>query len=264
MSRSFVGSSRSRTFGSSMSSRVSWSRRRSPPERSPTRVCWRGPVNPSRWASWDAESSLRPSRTVERTSSTASMTRRSAHASSSRTSWVRNPSRTVTPTLRRARRERHLAGEGTQQGRLAGPVDADQPDPVARCRAARCTGSRSTRSPTVSVASSRSTTSLPRRVAANRMSSTSSRGGGSSAMSAFAASMRNFGLLVRAGRAAAQPGQLLAQQVVAALGEHPGHPLALGLGEDVGRVAAVVLVRPRRRRPPRSGWPRRRGTSGRG
>ena len=47
-------------------------------------------------------------------------------------------------------------------------------------------------------------------------------------------------------RAAAQPGELLAQQVVAALGGDPRHPLALGLGEHEGRVAALVGVhRPR-------------------
>ena len=42
-------------------------------------------------------------------------------------------------------------------------------------------------------------TSLPSRRVANRSSSTSSRGGGTSATSALAASIRNFGLLVRAG-----------------------------------------------------------------
>ena len=42
-------------------------------------------------------------------------------------------------------------------------------------------------------------TSLPSLVVAKRRSSTSSRGGGSSEISWFAASIRNFGLLVRAG-----------------------------------------------------------------
>ena len=49
--------------------------------------------------------------------------------------------------------------------------------------------------------------------------------------------------LARAGgRAAPQPGELLAQEVVAAVGDDAGHPLALGLGEDVGGVAALVLL----------------------
>ena len=47
--------------------------------------------------------------------------------------------------------------------------------------------------------SSTSYTSLPSRDVANLVSSTRSRGGGSSAISAFAASIRNFGFEVRAG-----------------------------------------------------------------
>ena len=50
------------------------------------------------------------------------------------------------------------------------------------------------------------------------------------------------GLARAGGRAAPQPGELLAQEVVAALGGDAGHPLALGLGEHVGRVAALVGV----------------------
>jgi hypothetical protein len=51
---------------------------------------------------------------------------------------------------------------------------------------------------------------------------------------------------LRLGRAggcpAAQPGEFLAQQVVAALGRHRCHTRALGLGQHVCRVAAVVAV----------------------
>ena len=43
-------------------------------------------------------------------------------------------------------------------------------------------------------------------------------------------------------RAAAQPGELLAQQVLPTRLVRGGDPLALGAGEDVRRVAAVVLV----------------------
>ena len=95
----------------------------------------------------------------------------------------------------------------------------------------------------------------PCRAAASRTarSSTPSRGGGSSAMSALAASMRNLRLARARGRAAAQPGELLAQQVVAALGASTRRDaVALGLGEHVRRVAAFVGVAPRRRRPPTS------------
>ncbi|MGI8522851.1 MAG: ATP-binding cassette domain-containing protein [Nocardioides sp.] len=48
MSRSLVGSSRSRTLGSLSNSRRSWKRRRSPPERSPIREVSQSPVKPNR------------------------------------------------------------------------------------------------------------------------------------------------------------------------------------------------------------------------
>ena len=198
MSRSLVGSSSSNTFGSSMRRRVSCRRRRSPPERSPTRVCWRGPVNPSRCASWDAVSSLAPKRTTARTSSTASMTRRSDHFSSSRTSCESTARRTVTPTLRLPAASATSPAMARSKVDLPAPLTPTMPvrSPGAR---RQVTWSSSTRSPTLIRASMRSTTSLPRRVVANRMSSTPSRAGGSSAMRALAASIRNLGLLVRAG-----------------------------------------------------------------
>ena len=48
MSRSLVGSSSSSTLGSVSSSRSSWKRRCSPPERSPSRAVSRSPVKPKR------------------------------------------------------------------------------------------------------------------------------------------------------------------------------------------------------------------------
>ena len=83
MSRSLVGSSSSRTFGSAISTRVSCSRRRSPPERSPTGVRCRFGENPRRSASWEAVSSLSPICTRVATSSTASINRRCGSRSSS-------------------------------------------------------------------------------------------------------------------------------------------------------------------------------------
>src|SRR3954454_11423454 len=75
MSRSLVGSSSSRTFGSPMSSRSSCSRRRSPPDRSPTGVHCRDAANPNRSARDDAEISWLPIRAMRATSCTASSTR---------------------------------------------------------------------------------------------------------------------------------------------------------------------------------------------
>ncbi len=58
MSRSLVGSSSSSTLGSAISSRTSCSRRRSPPERSPTGVHCRVRRKPSSLASWEADNSV--------------------------------------------------------------------------------------------------------------------------------------------------------------------------------------------------------------
>ena len=91
-----------------------------------------------------------------------------------------------------------------------------------------------------------------------------SRGGGTSAISASAASIRYRGLDVRAGGAAAQPGQLLAREVLPARLGRVGLPGALGPGVDPVGVAAVVALARARRRPPRSGCRPRRGTTGRG
>ena len=87
---------------------------------------------------------------------------------------------------------------------------------------------------------------------AKRSSSTLSRASGSSAISALAASMRNFGLRRARRRPAAQPRQLLAQQLPAARVARGRLAVALGAREHVGRVAALVLVDGRRRRPPTS------------
>ena len=53
-------------------------------------------------------------------------------------------------------------------------------------------------------------------------------------------------------RPAPQPRQLLAHQLLAAVLARGGLAVALGAREHVGRVAALVLVHGRRRRPPRS------------
>ncbi len=87
-----------------------------------------------------------------------------------------------------------------------------------------------------------SMTSLPSRWAAKRCSSIRSRGGGTSSISWLAASMRNFGFAVRAGRTATQPGELLLDELLAALLGGAGLALALRLGQHERRVAALVGV----------------------
>src|SRR4051794_14882028 len=80
------------------------------------------------------------------------------------------------------------------------------PDPFAPTTATRSPGPRrhvasrtTTRSPNATETASASMTLPPRRAVAKRSSSTRSRGSGSPAISALAASMRNFGFDVRAG-----------------------------------------------------------------
>ena len=130
MSRSLVGSSSSSTFGSVSSSRSSWKRRRSPPDRSPTRAVSRSPVKPNRSSIALAVISPSAVRVTRRIDSTVSSTR--ASGSSSSTCWVRCCSATVRPCCTRPADGASSPGEEAQHRRLAGAVDADDADPVAR------------------------------------------------------------------------------------------------------------------------------------
>ena len=85
-------------------------------------------------------------------------------------------------------------------------------------------------------------TSLPSRAVASLASSTVLRIGGTSSINALAASMRNFGLEVRAGRAAAQPRQLLAHQVLPLGLRRRGDPVPLDALQDIGGVPAFEGV----------------------
>ena len=136
MSRSFVGSSSSSTFGSPISRRMSCRRRRSPPERSATNVHWRLPPKPKRSHSWPAVSSRpSPSDTRGRIDSSACSTR-SSPSSSSRC-CESTASRTVWPVLTTPCEGVDVAGQQAQQRRLARAVDAHDADPVARAEAPR-------------------------------------------------------------------------------------------------------------------------------
>ena len=77
---------------------------------------------------------------------------------------------------------------------------------------------------------------------AKRSSSARSRGSGSSAISALAASMRNFGLDVRAGGPRRSQASSLRSSWRRRSSRAAACAVALGAGEHVGRVAALVLV----------------------
>ena len=131
MSRSLVGSSSSSTFGSPISSRSSCSRRRSPPDRSPTRVVSRSPVKPKSSSRLVAVTSLPDATWVTRRSAADQVQHPLAGGQLAdglgQVADVDGPA-----ALDPAGVRRQLPGEQPQQGGLAGSVDADQPDPVAR------------------------------------------------------------------------------------------------------------------------------------
>ncbi|SKU81496.1 Uncharacterised protein [Mycobacteroides abscessus subsp. abscessus] len=129
--------------------------------------------------------------------SIASSTRMSSGRSSS--SWRSQPMLTVLPSLRCP------AANGTAPASTRSRVVF--PDPLTPTRPMRSPGarrhvrSRTNSSPAgvATVASSSSMTMRPRRRRANAVSATESRGAGTSAIKASAASMRYLGLDVRAG-----------------------------------------------------------------
>ncbi len=130
MSRSLVGSSSSSTLGSVSSSRSSWKRRRSPPDRSPTRAVSRSPVKPNRSSIAVAVISPSAVRVTRRIDSTVSSTRASGSRSS--TCWVRCCRATVRPCRTCPADGASSPVEQRQHRRLAGPVDPHDPDPVPR------------------------------------------------------------------------------------------------------------------------------------
>ena len=83
---------------------------------------------------------------------------------------------------------------------------------------------------------------MPSRAVAIRVSATPSRGGGSSAISACAASIRNFGLLVRAGGPRRSQASSLRSRFCRRAFGRGRDPVALGAGQHVRRVAALVAV----------------------
>ena len=239
MSRSFVGSSSSSTFGSAISSRHSCSRRRSPPDRSETGVHCFCDENPNRSPSCDADISYLPSTTRRATSSIASSTRIDPLQVEQLLREVRDLHRLALDPL--AGLGFALPGQQPQQRRLAGPVDADQTDPLAGADAPRQVlhqhPVRNGQCRVLELDHRAAQALLGEREqldgVARRRHVRDQRLGGLDPV----ARLRRAG-----GRAAAQPGELLARQVLPLLLGRVGEPGPLGAREDPVRVAALVLL----------------------
>ena len=124
--------------------------------------------------------------------------------------------------------------------------------PVRSPGAIRHSTSRSTCRPSNDTdTSSRSMTSLPSRAVASLASSIGLRSGGTSAISCVGGFDAELRLRRPRRRAAAQPGQLLAHQVLAlGLRSSRPDPVPFDPLQDVGRVAAVERFDDARRAPP--------------
>ena len=130
MSRSLVGSSSSSTLGSPSSSRSSWSRRRSPPERSPIRAVSRSPVKPNRSSIAVAVTSRPPTDATRRIDSTESSTRCAGSRLSS--ACVRCASATVRPVRSRPASGGDSPASTESTDVLPDPLTPISTDPVPR------------------------------------------------------------------------------------------------------------------------------------
>ena len=263
MSRSLVGSSSSSTFGSPASSRSICSRRRSPPDRSPTGVQSRRSVKPNTSASWAAESSRSPSLTRRATSSTASSTPQVTGQLGQLLGQERRPHGRAGDAAAR-RRARVTPASSRSRVVLPAPLRAEDARSGRPGRPARSASSQDRLRAGVQrdvlqvvdlLAEPGGGQPLQRHRVAGRRHVGDERVGGVDAELRLGGAGR---------RAAAQPGDLLAEQVLPAGLGRGGDPLPLGAGQGPGGEAA--LVRPDRsgRRPPRWWCRPRRGTTGRG
>ena len=114
------------------------------------------------------------------------------------TSWVRVAETTVLPRFTRPESGAMRPSSRRSRVDLPAPLTPTTPSRSPGARR-RVTSSRIGFSPSVRLTCSRSRTSLPSRAVAIFARDTESRGAGTSSMMALAASMRNFGLDVRAG-----------------------------------------------------------------
>ncbi len=240
MSRSFVGSSSSSTFGSPMSRRMSCRRRRSPPERSRTSVRARSPRKPKRSASPPAVSSRpSPSRIRPRISSSASSTRRCPGISA--VSWPRWARRTVAP------RSTAPASGLRSPARTSSSVVL--PEPLAPTTRDAVAGTEAPRR----VAQDRPVAERDRDVLRLDHLAAEPRRREPQQLDAVARlglvgdeRVRRLDAELRLGRArrrpAPQPRELLADELAAPVLARRGLAVALGAGEHVRGVAALVLV----------------------
>ena len=246
MSRSLVGSSSSSTLGSSISSRSSCSRRRSPPDRSPTGVHCASPVKPNRSHSWVAVIVRPLPRSTTRRDLLDGLEHPQRRRRARRGPGRGTPARTVAPALDRAgRRARASPASSRSSEVLPAPLTPTMPTrSPGPSRQVTCVEQHPARRPRRST-SSTSSTSLPSRcggepqqldAVARRRLVGDQRVGGVDAELRLRRARR---------RPAAQPGELLADQVL---------PARLG-GRGLPRRA-----RPGRARTPRS-RPRTRRTA---
>jgi hypothetical protein len=199
-----------------------------------------------------------------RTDSIASMTRRVAQLLelAHLLGHVRRPARSPRPC---AGREGHLAGQGRAGGSTCRTVDPDDADPLPRGEmpghaieqrvppSARPTRPAGRRRPCPGASAGEA-----------RPARHSSRGGGSAAISALAASIRNFGLLVRAGA----PGAARPTPCASRLSRRSAVTAADAFERSALAPGRMPRTHPRRPPPRRLYLPRlrgrpRRGTSGR-
>ena len=265
MSRSLVGSSSSSTFGSASSSRRNCSRRRSPPDRSSSRVVSLSPVKPKSSSSELALASPPVASWVCRRSSLdrvqhplAAAAARSPPGSGGRSERLAPLDRArvrgwISPVSSRSSVVLPEPLTPTRPIRVAGP---DRPAEIAQQRSRPGDGQadvlsgrrRPCRAGWWRTAAARAG---PAAAARRRSARWRRRSGTSASRSGPAA------------RGAARPAPCAAGSSAA-----PRSPAAcraaLGPGQHVRRVAAVVGVDHRRRAPPRSGCRRRPGTTGRG
>ena len=261
MSRSLVGSSSSSTLGSVSSSRSSWKRRRSPPDRSPRRAVSRSPVKPNRSSIEVAVTSPSTVRVTRRIDSTVAQHPGLGVELVDVLGEVleRDGPAVLDPPGHR----RQLPGEEREHRRLAGAVDADDTDPVPRPDPpGGVVQQRALAAHQVDVLDVDHVLAQPLGGEPLQLEPVARR--------RHVLDQRVRGLdpelrLRRPGRRSpAQPGELLADQVLPAGLGRGRLALPLRLGQDVRRVPAVVRVDLTARAPPTWTGRPRRGTTGRG
>ena len=259
-----MGSSSSSTLGSAISSRVSCSRRRSPPESCPTGVHCRAAGKPEPLQHRRrGELAACPSRHVLRHLPRWPPARACPRQVGELLASARRAARCVPLDRRRPPSSGRSPLSARSSVVLPEPLTPTMPIAVAGAEPPGDVGRAACGRRSSTVASSSSSTVRPSRLVANaeQLHRVARR--------RHVGDQRLGGLdpeprLRRArGRPAAQPGQLLAGEVLPARLGGVGLPGALGAGEDPVGVAAQVALDPAARDLPGARARRRRGTTGR-